>query len=216
MLRVGSAWSDAQRPAKRGDRLLALPLALADESSAVPPVGILRIRLQSRAEAALRGAQVTLPQRHETEPDLDVGEAGAERVGGGEAGCGDRNPVAAIRAPGAVGEGRDPRRAGRGGCASDLLQRERGDHHDHVAALPAAENPVRVIRPHVVRACAADQNALRRNHTVHWRYPKFTVWVRLKARSEEHTSELQSNSDIVCRLLLGKKKNIKTYAVLMA
>src|SRR5260221_4146547 len=29
-------------------------------------------------------------------------------------------------------------------------------------------------------------------------------------RSEEHTSELQSHSDIVCRLLLEKKKNIKT------
>src|SRR5436190_8966913 len=29
-------------------------------------------------------------------------------------------------------------------------------------------------------------------------------------RSEEHTSELQSHSDLVCRLLLEKKKN-KTY-----
>src|SRR5206468_9702478 len=29
---------------------------------------------------------------------------------------------------------------------------------------------------------------------------------RLQARSEEHTSELQSRSDIVCRLLLEKKK----------
>src|SRR2546428_6029019 len=28
------------------------------------------------------------------------------------------------------------------------------------------------------------------------------------ARSEEHTSELQSRSDLVCRLLLEKKKNI--------
>src|SRR3972149_2427403 len=27
----------------------------------------------------------------------------------------------------------------------------------------------------------------------------------LKARSEEHTSELQSQSNLVCRLLLGKK-----------
>src|SRR5260221_3351372 len=27
------------------------------------------------------------------------------------------------------------------------------------------------------------------------------------ARSEEHTSELQSHSDLVCRLLLGKKKS---------
>src|SRR5438034_3476425 len=30
------------------------------------------------------------------------------------------------------------------------------------------------------------------------------------ARSEEHTSELQSHSDLVCRLLLEKKKDIKT------
>src|SRR5260221_7487939 len=30
--------------------------------------------------------------------------------------------------------------------------------------------------------------------------------VRLGARSEEHTSELQSHSDLVCRLLLEKKK----------
>src|SRR5438132_9844735 len=38
----------------------------------------------------------------------------------------------------------------------------------------------------------------------------------LVARSEEHTSELQSHSDLVCRLLLEKKKkdnkhNNKTY-----
>src|SRR2546421_9531612 len=30
-------------------------------------------------------------------------------------------------------------------------------------------------------------------------------------RSEEHTSELQSRSDLVCRLLLEKKKNITSY-----
>src|SRR5688572_32594246 len=30
-------------------------------------------------------------------------------------------------------------------------------------------------------------------------------------RSEEHTSELQSQSNLVCRLLLEKKKNKKTY-----
>src|SRR5438034_7337349 len=30
------------------------------------------------------------------------------------------------------------------------------------------------------------------------------------ARSEEHTSELQSHSDLVCRLLLEKKKNEDT------
>src|SRR5438034_7097416 len=30
---------------------------------------------------------------------------------------------------------------------------------------------------------------------------------QLRLRSEEHTSELQSHSDLVCRLLLEKKKN---------
>src|SRR5437588_6123603 len=33
---------------------------------------------------------------------------------------------------------------------------------------------------------------------------------RREARSEEHTSELQSHSDLVCRLLLEKKKKTKT------
>src|SRR2546421_997716 len=33
---------------------------------------------------------------------------------------------------------------------------------------------------------------------------------RLRIRSEEHTSELQSRSDLVCRLLLEKKKKITT------
>src|SRR5438132_6246485 len=38
------------------------------------------------------------------------------------------------------------------------------------------------------------------------------VWARsafYQARSEEHTSELQSHSDLVCRLLLEKKKKKK-------
>src|SRR5450432_4662138 len=36
------------------------------------------------------------------------------------------------------------------------------------------------------------------------------IWPSLGKRSEEHTSELQSRSDLVCRLLLEKKKNTKT------
>src|SRR2546430_7804811 len=32
--------------------------------------------------------------------------------------------------------------------------------------------------------------------------------IRRRARSEEHTSELQSQSNLVCRLLLEKKKNL--------
>src|SRR2546427_3365277 len=33
--------------------------------------------------------------------------------------------------------------------------------------------------------------------------------IAIAARSEEHTSELQSQSNLVCRLLLEKKKNTK-------
>src|SRR5260221_4365856 len=40
-----------------------------------------------------------------------------------------------------------------------------------------------------------------------------TEVVHRASRSEEHTSELQSHSDLVCRLLLEKKKN--TLALMM-
>src|SRR5206468_3878414 len=38
--------------------------------------------------------------------------------------------------------------------------------------------------------------------------PRTTVVHATHARSEEHTSELQSRSDLVCRLLLEKKKHL--------
>src|SRR2546430_4692401 len=41
-------------------------------------------------------------------------------------------------------------------------------------------------------------------------FPTRTYWVGTAwARSEEHTSELQSQSNLVCRLLLEKKKNLQ-------
>src|SRR2546428_3714394 len=40
--------------------------------------------------------------------------------------------------------------------------------------------------------------------------------LHLFPRSEEHTSELQSRSDLVCRLLLEKKKNINSLAIHIA
>src|SRR2546430_11373451 len=39
------------------------------------------------------------------------------------------------------------------------------------------------------------------------RLPKLLEWRTFFPRSEEHTSELQSQSNLVCRLLLEKKKN---------
>src|SRR2546430_6727573 len=45
----------------------------------------------------------------------------------------------------------------------------------------------------------------------------FTTWWRRKrfaaSRSEEHTSELQSQSNLVCRLLLEKKKKKYIYVM---
>src|SRR5260370_7569314 len=39
-----------------------------------------------------------------------------------------------------------------------------------------------------------------------------TMWGVVVGRSEEHTSELQSHLNLVCRLLLEKKKNTTTYS----
>src|SRR3989440_8573432 len=51
---------------------------------------------------------------------------------------------------------------------------------------------------------------LRREHSPHIVRPSGTT--RLTTlRSEEHTSELQSRSDLVCRLLLEKKKKYKKH-----
>src|SRR5438132_4952849 len=46
--------------------------------------------------------------------------------------------------------------------------------------------------------------ALRRSRNRRWEKARSSSWDR--KRSEEHTSELQSHSDLVCRLLLEKKK----------
>src|SRR5204863_1271924 len=43
---------------------------------------------------------------------------------------------------------------------------------------------------------------------LHHHEPPRATRARPAARSEEHTSELQSRRDLVCRLLLEKKKNM--------
>src|SRR2546427_7611555 len=45
------------------------------------------------------------------------------------------------------------------------------------------------------------------------RDPNDPQFRRLKYRSEEHTSELQSQSNLVCRLLLEKKKKTNVIAI---
>src|SRR2546430_6886528 len=43
---------------------------------------------------------------------------------------------------------------------------------------------------------------------------EYAVWVPKELRSEEHTSELQSQSNLVCRLLLEKKKKSEIYTAM--
>src|SRR5690554_7398227 len=50
--------------------------------------------------------------------------------------------------------------------------------------------------------------------TVHW--TGFLPHHQVDARSEEHTSELQSRPHLVCRLLLEKKKTIPTAVAVFA
>src|SRR2546430_12937845 len=59
-----------------------------------------------------------------------------------------------------------------------------------------------------------DQRVRLSRHDVRMRPDAPTDWsivARAHVRSEEHTSELQSQSNLVCRLLLGKKKNQHDY-----
>src|SRR5688572_31527191 len=49
----------------------------------------------------------------------------------------------------------------------------------------------------------------RLSSTADWASSMLRTFRRARARSEEHTSELQSQSNLVCRLLLEKKKDIR-------
>src|SRR2546421_1588322 len=61
---------------------------------------------------------------------------------------------------------------------------------------------VGVLREHQARLAGINALRLRGRHRVIGLHPDAGL-----ERSEEHTSELQSRSDLVCRLLLEKKKN---------
>src|SRR5688572_32001821 len=68
--------------------------------------------------------------------------------------------------------------------------------------LPAPHDPRRTAgRPPRGRRRPSVPRRRRR-----WRAPRVRPHVRRALRSEEHTSELQSQSNLVCRLLLEKKK----------
>src|SRR6266496_5522193 len=61
-----------------------------------------------------------------------------------------------------------------------------------------------LFRPPRQRHCYGSGTSGRQRHRI--------VLTRCRTRSEEHTSELQSRRDLVCRLLLEKKKNRRARA----
>src|SRR6266496_4568259 len=58
----------------------------------------------------------------------------------------------------------------------------------------------------IARDCSANVWYQRSGATSYGRVPTVTHACPWRARSEEHTSELQSRRDLVCRLLLEKTK----------
>src|SRR5207248_6931779 len=77
--------------------------------------------------------------------------------------------------------------------------------HSHAGAL--STSPAQKSRSRLLRSClraGAEPFRMRRRAAVGEEWLR----ARAEARSEEHTSELQSPYDLVCRLLLEKKKNI--------
>src|SRR5256886_8868300 len=62
------------------------------------------------------------------------------------------------------------------------------------------------LAPDVERVVPAELRPNARQGVVELAVERLPVDVRRGVRSEEHTSELQSQSNLVCRLLLEKKK----------
>src|SRR5436190_6526893 len=72
-------------------------------------------------------------------------------------------------------------------------------------ALPICSRGGPAARPRASKSSAAPASRPRPSSTPR-ALPSSTIRRRARRRSEEHTSELQSHSDLVCRLLLEKKK----------
>src|SRR2546427_1736980 len=77
---------------------------------------------------------------------------------------------------------------------------------------PAADDALPVVGHSPVHGAQHDRRLRRAGHGLHGlgRVGALAAQ-RRPARSEEHTSELQSQSNLVCRLLLEKKKKKKMY-----
>src|SRR5256885_2434464 len=78
--------------------------------------------------------------------------------------------------------------------------------HDALPILPIADLRADTVRSGDERGVCRPRARRHRPVRIHTR----DIRVAARARSEEHTSELQSPCNLVCRLLLEKKKNKQT------
>src|SRR2546427_2923641 len=87
------------------------------------------------------------------------------------------------------------------------------EHKVTVALEPAVDSAYKLDRDFLVRVpvriahvgAFVDQHVIEHITVAVWNIPQPFAEVREVLRSEEHTSELQSQSNLVCRLLLEKK-----------
>src|SRR3989475_8966754 len=84
-----------------------------------------------------------------------------------------------------------------------LFQSIRTAHALGAAGTIALRGTADPLSPKALRAA---MGATFRHPVVPLDDPRFIAWTRQHGRSEEHTSELQSQSNLACRLLLEKIK----------
>src|SRR5438874_4372581 len=89
---------------------------------------------------------------------------------------------------------------------ADKLRLSTTDSNTHAAKSSLCSMPTTCGCQRNLRAF---REAFERHHSAGMAYHRMYWWDganEIEARSEEHTSELQSRRDLVCRLLLEKKK----------
>jgi len=96
---------------------------------------------------------------------------------------------------------------GAGSLGSKIaLHMARAGHAPTVAIDPAIMSPHNAAR-HALIPIAGDMQLLSTDNKARLLSDSMATFAQATTRSEEHTSELQSRSDLVCRLLLEKKNN---------
>src|SRR5260221_6499270 len=97
-------------------------------------------------------------------------------------------------------------------CTSTWANAPTPEETKHAVPGPHGREPARRPAPCAGRRHQDPREGLLARAAARWALASSLA----RGRSEEHTSELQSHSDLVCRLLLEKKKRTTTSHVLTA